>query len=70
MSENRWLFLDCHYLGYRAYYSTGGLEHGSRPTGVLFGVLRDLRDWASRFGNPDVAFFFDHRKNPREVRVV
>lgn len=63
---NGWLFLDVSYLAWRAYYTTGELSHEGKPTGVLFGIFRELRDLRKKFDTRNVAFFFDHEVNLRK----
>lgn len=56
----RWLVIDVNYLAHRAHHTTGRLSHNGRPTGVLFGVLRDLRVLQRDFDTMNVCFCFDH----------
>lgn len=61
-----WLALDMSFLGYRALYSTGELTYGGEPTGVLYGILREIADLRERFGTDDFVFCFDYGKGLRE----
>lgn len=61
-----WLLLDMGYLCYRAFFTTGGLSFQASPTGVVFGVLRDLLTLSDRFGTHRMVFCFDHGKGLRE----
>lgn len=61
-----WLILDVNNLAWRAFHSTGGLAHGGEPTGVLFGVLRDLQRFQDEFATRDVVFAFDFGNGLRE----
>lgn len=54
-----WLVLDVSYLAYRAFYSTGDLQHRGTPTGVLFGLFRDLKVLERRFNTEHFVFCFD-----------
>lgn len=62
----RWLILDCNFLAWRAFYTTGGLTHHADPTGVVFGFLRGLNSFASQFGTTDFVFCFDHGRGWRD----
>lgn len=54
------LVIDVSNLAYRAFYTTGGLSHEGQPTGVSFGVLREISDQLD-LHNPDrVVFAFDY----------
>lgn len=53
------LCLDVSYLAHRAYHSTGGLSYRDVPTGVIYGLLRDLQQLTDRFGSGQFAFCFD-----------
>lgn len=61
-----WLLLDCNYLCYRAWYTTGGLSHGGIQTGVLFGFMRDITTLQDRFNTDLFAFCFDRGRPLRE----
>jgi 5'-3' exonuclease len=58
-----WVLVDVPNLAYRAFYSTGGLTHEGRSTGVVYGFLRELCKLADTFGpkmpNFQYGFFFD-----------
>lgn len=55
-----YLVLDVSYLSWRAFFTTGGLSHEDTPTGVLFGVLRDVSTLRDRFNAARCVFAFDH----------
>lgn len=64
-----WILLDVSYLCYRAFFTTGRLEWGGDPTGVIYGFLRDLSTFKAQFmgyGEPRLVFCFDHGKLLRE----
>lgn len=61
----QWLLLDMSYLAWRAQYTTGSLQYKGRPTGVLYGLLREIRSLQERFQNYYMAFAFDSRHNIR-----
>lgn len=63
-----WLALDMSFLAYRALHTTGELEFGGDPTGVIFGVLRDIPVFQERFGTQDMIFCFDYGKGLREQK--
>lgn len=54
-----WCILDCNYLAYRAWFTTGGLSHGDIHTGVLYGFLRQLVQLQDRFLPQCFIFCFD-----------
>lgn len=39
----RWVFFDISYLAHRAFHTMGGMEHDNSPTGVVYGVLDQIR---------------------------
>lgn len=53
------LLIDCHAVAYRAYYTTGGLSHGSKATGIPFGFFTTLLDLSERFRTNQFAFLWD-----------
>ncbi len=55
-----WCILDCHYLCYRAWFTTGGLSYGDTDTGVLYGFLREIVTLQDRFLPSCFIFCFDH----------
>ena len=61
-----YLVLDTKSLAYRALYSTPDLRNGDDPTGVLYGVLRDLKSFAREFQADHVVACFDSRQSNRE----
>lgn len=62
-----WLLFDMSYLCYRAFYSTPNLEFNGRPTGILYGVLRDISSAMSMFSSSRVLFCFDSGKSLRRT---
>lgn len=62
-----WLALDVNYLGYRALHSTGKLKYEGEPTGVLFGILRDIGNLTKEFGTRSVIACFDRMPGKREA---
>lgn len=53
------LIIDVSYLSHRAFHTTGFLEHLGNPTGVLFGVLRDIQTLTARWKPDKFVFAFD-----------
>lgn len=53
------LILDCCYLCHRAFHSMGQLSHHDIKTGVIYGFMRDVRQWCSRFATRRIVFAFD-----------
>jgi DNA polymerase-1 len=62
-----WLILDCDYLCYRAFHSTGELAHGGIPTGVIYGFLKEVMSLQDRFCTNRVAFCFDYGEPKRKT---
>ncbi len=54
-----WLLIDVPNLSWRAHYSTGQMSYNDKPTGVIYGVLRELRQLEQRFGSHRPVFCFD-----------
>jgi DNA polymerase I len=63
---SRWLILDGTYLCHRAMHSTGPLTHNGRPTGVIYGFFRDLKNLTELFQPDGVVACFDEGKGLRE----
>lgn len=61
-----WLFVDVQCLAYRAMHTTGDMSYNDMPTGVTYGILRELYQLENTFSPTDIAFAFDsidsHRK--------
>lgn len=53
------LLVDISYLSYRSYHSTGRLSYEGEPTGVMFGVLRDVDAMIEMFGATQCVMAFD-----------
>lgn len=60
-----YLLLDTNYLAWRAFHSTGGLSYKGEATGVIYGILRDIKRFQELFQTDRVVFCFDHGKNKR-----
>jgi len=54
------LIVDTTYLCHRARHTTGGLTHRGDPTGVAFGVLRDIEKFTDMFSADVCVFAFDY----------
>lgn len=65
--KRTWLVLDMSYLSWRAYHTTGFLQHKGGMTGVVFGVLRDIVTLIDGHATSYVAFCFDSRTSLRET---
>jgi 5'-3' exonuclease len=61
-----WLVLDCSNLGYRALHTTGDLSHEDEPTGVIFGICREIATLCSQYETRAVIPCFDVGKSKRE----
>lgn len=58
--------VDVNCLAYRAHFSTGGLALGGAATGVVFGVMRAVKELEGRWPLCKLVFCFDHGKGLRE----
>jgi DNA polymerase I len=67
VTSKTWLLLDTTYLGARASHTVGlgNLSFRGEPTGVIFGVLRDLLNLQEEHRTPHVAFAFDRKPYKR-----
>lgn len=63
-----WLLLDCNYLCYRAFYSTGGLRYKQAHTGVIYGFMRDIITLQDIHATDRMVFCFDYGKSLRCAR--
>lgn len=63
---NPWLILDMSYLAYRAHYTTGQLSFEGNPTGVIYGIMRDIVYFAETHATDKFVFCFDHGESFRE----
>ena len=54
-----WLLIDVSNMAHRALYTTGELSHEGDPTGVLYGIFRDVVDFSELFATDRIAFCFD-----------
>lgn len=57
-----WLVLDSNYLCFRAFFSTGQLSHEDVPTGVVFGLLRDIVYLQDLYATDRIIFCWDFGK--------
>ena len=55
----RYLILDTTYLAHKARFSTGSLKFDGNPTGVAFGVLRDIEKFLEIYAPCTCVFAFD-----------
>lgn len=61
-----WVILDVNYLAYRAFYAHSNLTYEDRPSGVLYGLFRDVRTFTDRYATDQIIFCFDHGINVRK----
>lgn len=59
-NSDPWLILDCNYLCYRAFYTTGQLTWHGDATGVAYGFLKEVKNLMELFGFSRVVFAWDH----------
>lgn len=55
----RYLIFDTTYLAHKARFSTGSLKFDGNPTGVAFGVLRDIETFLEMYNPCTCVFAFD-----------
>lgn len=67
MSEETFIVLDVSYLCWRAFHTTGELEHEGVRTGVLYGVFRDILSFQDLFATEKIIFCFDSRVSKRKA---
>jgi len=67
-TKRTWLVFDVNNLAWRAQYTTGHLSHEDKPTGVIYGFLRELRMSMQRWATSDCVFCFDHGKSLRSQK--
>lgn len=62
-----WVLFDMSWLAHRARVALGGLSFEDAPTGVIFGVLEEIRSVCSdrRVASNKTALFFDSRQSYR-----
>jgi len=53
------VLIDSHFLGYRAYYTTGHLSHEDKATGIPYGFLWSILLIAEKFKTNKFIFFWD-----------
>lgn len=61
------IVVDCNYLCYTAFYTTMGLSHEQKPTGVTFGFLKQILSIAKLFKTNSFIFLWDSRKSYRKL---
>lgn len=54
-----WLVFDMSNLAYRAVYAHGHLSQGTTPTGIQYGILRDIKTLKAKFMATNLVFCFD-----------
>lgn len=58
--KETWLVLDCNFLCWRAFHSTGALKWGKTQTGAVYGFLVAVKTLMDHFGTRRVVFCWDH----------
>jgi 5'-3' exonuclease len=61
-----WLIFDVHYLCHRAFHTMSSLSWEDKPTGVIFGFLKQIGALKEEFQTDNVAFCFEHHYNGRK----
>jgi DNA polymerase-1 len=62
-----WLILDVNNLCWRAFHSTGKLSFAGQGTGVIYGVLNEIRNLMDLHATSRIVFCFDHGENKRKA---
>lgn len=60
-----WLLVDCNYLAWRSFHTTGGMSHYGVATGISYGILRDLEGFIDLFCAEKCILAFDSRRSLR-----
>ena len=68
MANGPWLLLDMSNLAWRAFHTTGHLSFNGNPTGVIYGVFRELVKLRDRFPNGRPVFCFDVGESLRKKK--
>lgn len=55
-----WLLIDCNYMAYRSFYTTGALKLGADTTGTIYGFLQSIRTLQSDFNTDKIIFCWDY----------
>lgn len=64
---SHYLLIDSNYLAHRSFHVMGGLSYRGGPTGVIYGVLRDIQALRDRFATDNLVFCWDHGRSRREL---
>jgi DNA polymerase-1 len=65
-----WLVLDCNYLCWRAFHSTGGLSYRGVMTGVVYGFMREVIQLKDLHNTDRIVFCFDYNRKDLKRREV
>ena len=61
-----WLIVDSNYLCHRAHHTFGEMEHNGKPTGVVYGFLRDIIAFQELHQSTKLVFCFDFGAGVRQ----
>lgn len=61
------ILVDCHFLGYRAFYTTGQLSHEEKASGIPFGFLWSILLMAEKFKTNKFLFLWDSPSFRRKI---
>lgn len=61
-----WLILDVSNLAWRAFHTMGHLSQGGQGTGVVFGLLKEIRTLMDLHATSRIVFCFDYGKSKRK----
>lgn len=60
-----WIVVDANYIAYRSHYAFPNLEWNGKPTGVVYGFLKEIQTLTQQHQSRDIVFAFD---SPAKLR--
>lgn len=66
------IVVDTNFLAYRAFHTFGGdkgLLYQGKPTGITFGIMRDIKTLTETFNTPQIVFCFDYGKLCKRIDI-
>lgn len=67
---DKYLLIDCNHICHMAMYKVGNFSYKGKPTGVVFGFLREMFALVNRHQTDKFLFAWDSRQNIRKIRNV
>ena len=65
---NKYLLIDCNHICHMAMYKEGNFSYKGKPTGVIFGFLREMAVLTKRHETDKFLFAWDSGQNIRKIR--